>query len=42
MNFGNIFQAQRALAQEMMEIQQTIITDGRTETLKEIEQNLLK
>eukprot|EP00253_Pinus_taeda_P010687 PITA_10687 len=42
MTFGNIFQAQRALAQEMMEIQQTIITEGRTETLIEKEKNLQK
>ena len=39
-NFGNIFQAHRALAQEMMELQQKIINEGRTEALIEKEQNL--
>lgn len=33
MKFGNIFQAQKALAQETMEVQQTIIIGGRMETL---------
>lgn len=31
--YGNIFQAQEALAQEIKEVQQTIITGGRMETL---------
>jgi len=30
MTFGNIFQAQKALAQQMMEVQQKIINEGRT------------
>ena len=40
MTFGNIIQAQNALAQEMNKIQQTIIMEGRTETLSEQEKLL--
>jgi len=40
--YGNIFQAKKALAQEMMEVRQTIIISGRTETLTEKEQSLQK
>lgn len=40
MTFRNIFQAHRALAQEMMEIQKKIIIEGRTKALVEKEKNL--
>lgn len=36
--FGNIFKAQAMLNAEMKKIQQTIITDGRTEELTKHEQ----
>jgi len=38
--FVNIFQAQKALAQEMMDLQHKIINEGRTKTLVGKEQNL--
>lgn len=38
--FGNIFQDQNSLAQEMKKIQQTIITEVRTEALSKQEKNL--
>lgn len=40
MTFRNIFQAQKALAQEMINLQHKIINEGRIEAPVEKEQNL--